>query len=309
MSSQNLKILWLVSLLAISVGCFSRCTRSDHTLNNVFRTPSCTLKSFLSALLWLSTALNAHAQSTDLTGIAHVALRVNDLQKSREFYHKLGFEQAFDFVDNGKTSVAYVKVNDRQFIELIPRTSDSQPGGILHTCFEVADIESLHKAYLERGLQPTEPKKARAGNLLFAMHGPDDQLLEYTQYMPGSLHSLDRGKHIGDRISTHMLEATTPVRDLADERAYYTDKLAFKSTASDGNEMLAAGSSGDKVELEVGPPDAKPRVVFTVANVRDAAHDLRKRGFKVQKSHHAVSVTDPDGAVIVFVASAPGTKL
>jgi catechol 2,3-dioxygenase-like lactoylglutathione lyase family enzyme len=277
-------------------------------LNNVSRTPSLrTLKSFLIALLSLSSALNVHAQSTDLTGIAHVALRVNDLQKSREFYHKLGFEQAFDFVDNGKTSVAYVKVNDRQFIELIPRTSDSQPGGILHTCFEVADIESLHKAYLERGLQPTEPKKARAGNLLFVMHGPDGPLLEYTQYMPDSLHSLDHGKHIGDRISTHMLEATTPVRDLAGERAYYTEKLAFKSTASDGNEMFVAGSSGDKVELEVGPPDAKPRVVFTVANVRTATRELRKRGFKVQKSHHAVSVTDPDGAVIVFVASTRGT--
>ena len=277
-------------------------------MNNVIRTPSPrTLKGFLIALLSLSSALNVHAQSTDLTGIAHVALRVNDLQKSREFYRKLGFEQAFDFVDNGKTSVAYVKVNDRQFIELIPRTSDSQPGGILHTCFEVADIESLHKAYLERGLQPTEPKKARAGNLLFVMHGPDDQLLEYTQYMPESLHSLDHGKHIGDRISTHMLEATTPIRDLAGERAYYTDKLAFKSAASDGKEMFVAGSSGDKVELEVGPPDAKPRVVFTVANVRTATHELRKRGFKVKKSHHAVSVTDPDGAVIVFVASTRGT--
>jgi catechol 2,3-dioxygenase-like lactoylglutathione lyase family enzyme len=277
-------------------------------LKNVIHTPSPrTLKSFLIALLSLSSALNVHAQSTNLTGIAHVALRVNDLQKSREFYHKLGFEQAFDFVDNGKTSVAYVKVNDRQFIELIPRTSDSQPGGILHTCFEVADIESLHKAYLERGLQPTEPKKARAGNLLFVMHGPDDQLLEYTQYMPESLHSLDHGKHMGDRISTHMLAATTPIRDLAGERAYYTDKLAFKSTASDGNEMFVAGSSGDKVELEVGPPDATPRVVFTVANVRTATHQLRKRGFKVQKSPHAVSVADPDGAVIVFVAPTQGT--
>ena len=91
------------------------------------------------------------AQSTDLTGIAHIALRVNDLDKSRDFYHKLGFEQGFEFSDNGKISVAYLKVNDRQFIELIPRTSDSQPGGILHTCFEVADIESLHKAYLDTG--------------------------------------------------------------------------------------------------------------------------------------------------------------
>ena len=51
----------------------------------------------------------------------------------------------------------------------------------------------------------------------------------------------------------------------------------------------------------------KPRVVFTVANVRTATHQLRKRGFKVQKSPHAVSVTDPDGAVIVFVAATQGT--
>jgi catechol 2,3-dioxygenase-like lactoylglutathione lyase family enzyme len=253
--------------------------------------------------------LAVHAQSTDLTGIAHIALRVNDFQKTRDFYHTLGFEQAFEFTDSGKLSVAYIKVNDHQFIELIPRTSDSQPGGILHTCFEVADIESLFKAYVARGLQPTEPKKARAGNLLFVMHGPDDQLLEYTQYMPESLHSLDHGKHLGDRISTHMLEATTPVHNLPVERAYYTDRLAFKSAGSDGNELYIAGSSGDKVELQAALPDAKPHVMFAVANVRHAAQELRKRGFEVQKSRHAISVTDPDGAVILFVAptQAPGS--
>jgi catechol 2,3-dioxygenase-like lactoylglutathione lyase family enzyme len=231
---------------------------------------------------------------------------VNDLQKSREFYHRLGFEQAFEFTDNGKTSVAYIKVNDRQFIELIPRTSDSQPGGILHTCFETADIESLHRAYVERGLQPTEAKKGRAGNLLFVMHGPDDQLLEYTQYMPESLHSLDYGKHLGERISTHLLEATTPVRDLTGERTYYADKLAFKSASFDGKQMYVAGNSGDKVELQAETPGAKPRVVFTVPNVRQAAHELHKRRFKMQKSNHTVSVTDPDGAVIVFVAPSRG---
>ncbi len=165
------------------------------------------------AVLGLFSVQNARAQSTDLTGIAHVALRVNDLQKSQAFYKTLGYEEAFSFTDNGKVSVSYVKVNDRQFIELIPRSNDSQPGGILHTCFEVADIEALHKAYVERGLQPTEPKKARAGNLLFVMHGPDNQLLEYTQYMPDSLHSQSRGKHLlPNRVSTHMVEATTPVQ-------------------------------------------------------------------------------------------------
>ena len=265
-----------------------------------------TLRSCLIAVLGILSTAVAYGQSTDLTGIAHIALRVNDLEKSREFYKTLGFEQAFEFTDAGKVSVAYIKVNDRQFIELIPRTSDSQPGGILHTCFEVADIESLHKAYVERGLQPTEPSKGRAGNLLFTMHGPDDQLLEYTQYMPESLHSLARGKHLGDRVSTHMLEATTAIKDLAAEHKYYVAKLGFKSASSDGNEMYVAGNSGDKVELQAETATSKPRVVFAVANVGHAAHDLGGRGFKVQKNHHTVSITDPDGAVLVFATPHAG---
>ena len=258
-------------------------------------------------VLALLSPLSAPAQSTDLSGIAHVALRVNDLQKSQAFYKTLGYEEAFSFTDNGKVSVSYVKVNDRQFIELIPRSNESQPGGILHTCFEVADIEALHKAYMERGLQPAEPKKARAGNLLFVMHGPDNQLLEYTQYMPDSLHSESRGKHLlPNRISVHMIEATTPVRNLAAERSYYTEKLAFRNAGSHGNEMYVAGNSRDKVELQLDTPTAKPRVVFAVTNVGQTAHELRSRGLKVRKSRHAASVNDPDGAVIVFAAAHGG---
>jgi catechol 2,3-dioxygenase-like lactoylglutathione lyase family enzyme len=261
----------------------------------------------LATVLALCCALRAYPQSTDLTGIAHVALRVNDLQKSREFYHTLGFEQAFEFTDAGKTSVAYIKVNDRQFIELIPRTDDSQPGGILHICFETADIESLHKAYLERGLQPTDVQKGRAGNILFSIRGPDGQVLEYTQYLPGSLHSLDHGKHLGEhRVSDHLFEATAPVRDIAAERAFYTNKLAFKEVSPlgidkiDGPELSIAGNSGDRVALQVGTPAAKPRIVFAVTSTRQAATQSRSRGFKVQKEHHTISITDPDGTVIVF---------
>ena len=258
--------------------------------------------SVLIAVFVCMSAPIASAQSTDLMGIAHVALRVNDLQKSRDFYNTLGFEEAFSFSDAGKVSVSYVKVNDRQFIELIPRTSESQPGGILHTCFEVADIESLHNAYVAAGLQPTEPKKARAGNLLFVMHGPDNQLLEYTQYLPDSLHSQDHGKHLSPRrISSHLLATTTAAKDLAGERSYYTVKLAFKSAGHDGNEMDIPGKSGDQVELQDDTPDAKPRVMFAVSNIRQTARDLSRRGLRVQKNRHSVSVTDPDGTVIVFV--------
>jgi catechol 2,3-dioxygenase-like lactoylglutathione lyase family enzyme len=38
-----------------------------------------------------------------LAGIAHVAFRVTDVQKSRDFYRTLGFEQSFEFTDTGKS--------------------------------------------------------------------------------------------------------------------------------------------------------------------------------------------------------------
>jgi len=126
------------------------------------------------AVLGFVSVQNARAQSTDLTGIAHVALRVNDLQKSQAFYKTLGYEEAFSFTDNGRVSVSYVKVNDRQFIELIPRSNDSQPGGILHTCFEVADIHAA-KAELE-GKGATvlgAPRIGAHGTLVIFVHPKD----------------------------------------------------------------------------------------------------------------------------------------
>jgi catechol 2,3-dioxygenase-like lactoylglutathione lyase family enzyme len=257
-------------------------------------------RSILILVFGLVCTLNLFAQSPDLAGVAHVAFRVDDLQKALEFYQKLGFEQAFEFSDAGKTSVAFIKINDRQFIELYPRIDPSQPGGLMHICFEANDIQSVHDAYVKQGLQPTEVKKARAGNLLFVMHDPEGQLLEYTQYLPGSLHSEDRGKHLGEhRLSQRLFEATAGVQDMEAERAFYSSKLSF-AVASYGAELYIPGKSGERVELQSA--SAKPGLTFAVASVRHTGHDLRARGFEVRKGHGTVSVPDADGAVIVFAS-------
>src|SRR5689334_23932801 len=83
-----------------------------------------------------------------LAGMAHVALRVTDIRKSREFYGRLGFEEAFTFSDPGKPPVSYLKVNDRQFIELYERSDDAQPPGLMHVCYEAGDIDALREYYL-----------------------------------------------------------------------------------------------------------------------------------------------------------------
>jgi len=250
---------------------------------------------FFPVLLW---ATAGNGQAPPLAGIAHVAFRVSDLNKSRDFYRKLGFEQAFEFADGRISTVAFMKVNDRQFIELYPRHDSSQVLGLMHVCYESTDISAVHDAYGTRGLDPSEVKKARAGNLLFVLHDPEGQLVEYTQYEPGSLHSMDRGQHLGAaRVSDSLTGASFPVRDVSAEQAFYTEKLGFANALPTGPTLQLPGNSGDSIELESAP--AVPGIAFLVENAKHTAKDLRHRGFRVQTSHHAVSVTDPDGFLIV----------
>lgn len=251
------------------------------------------------ACILLST-LAAQTQSRDLAGIAHVAFRVSNLERSRDFYHKLGFEQAFEFDDQGKTSVSFIKINDRQFIELYPRKDDTQPLGLMHICFVTDNIDSVHSAYLKQQLQPTESKKARAGNLLFLLHDPEGHLLEYTQYMPDSLHSKSHGEHLGEhRVSEHLVRASAAADNISSQRAFFVSKLGFAGGPAP-TILRLAGSSGDEVELQ--SPAERPRIAFRVASLRRSAKELRRRGFPVHKDHHAVEIADPDGALLIFTS-------
>ena len=261
------------------------------------------------AILLMAGLLAAPAPqpSPALTGIAHVALRVADLQKSREFYQKLGFEQAFEFADPGKAPVSYMKLNDRQFIELYQRADDSQPLGLMHVCYEAGDLNALHDFYVQRGVAAPEVKKARAGNLLFSLHDPENQTLEFTQYMPGSLHFEDRGKHLGEkRISQHMLRATIPVKDLDAERLFYTSKLGFEETkAANAVRLKIPGSSGDEIELQAENKSALPHIIFVVGSVERASREL---GAGLSSPKGSFSLKDPDGAVITFTEDQNGKQ-
>ena len=248
---------------------------------------------FLAILSW--------AQSPSLSGIAHVAFRVADVAAARAFYQKLGFEQAFEFTKDGKTTEAFIKLGDRQFIELYPR--DSQPTGLMHVCYESSNLDPLYAEYVKRELQPSPVRKAGAGNMLMVIRGPENQTIEYTQYMPGSMHFEDHGKHLGEnRVSQHLLGATLAVKDLAAARAFYTGKLAFepRQESAGGVYLRLPGGSGDEVKLEPAGGDTKPGLFFAVANVQRAAADLKSRGLEVKTTPTAVSVTDLDGVIIFF---------
>jgi catechol 2,3-dioxygenase-like lactoylglutathione lyase family enzyme len=247
----------------------------------------------------------APVQGPDLAGIAHAAIRVGDLDKSRDFYGKLGFEEAFAMSRDGKTTQSFVKVNDLQFIELYPQGRPTDTPGFMHLCFESSGIEAINQTYAARGLAPIPVRKAAAGNLLFTMSGPEKQNIEYTQYMPGSKHSNDKGLHLGvKRISEQIVAMGIEMQDPESARQYYVEKLGFAPAAplEPGGIWLALpGPSGQRVEIIQHKPDSAFVFYFGVPDLHSAAEQLKALRIAVEKHKSMLSIHDPDGNRIVFV--------
>jgi catechol 2,3-dioxygenase-like lactoylglutathione lyase family enzyme len=255
------------------------------------------------ALAICTLAAQAQTDTPVLTGIAHVAIRVSDLTRSRDFYHKLGFEEAFTLTKDGVTTESFLKVNDRQFIEMYP-LQPWQPIGFMHVCFEGADLEALNRDYVARGLSPTPVKRAGAGNLLFAMEGPEKQNIEYTQYMPGSLHSNDQGKHLGaDRISTELVAFSLAMEDPLAAEAFYRQKLGFQPLQRFFEPgLIALRLSGPSREVvQITSAGSALQMFFSVSDLRHVAARLSTLHLSVQKQASMLTMRDPDGNRIVFV--------
>jgi catechol 2,3-dioxygenase-like lactoylglutathione lyase family enzyme len=253
----------------------------------------------------------AHAQSDGapplpFNGIAHVAIRVHDLAASVAFYQKLGFEQAFDLRKNDVPYESFIKINDSQFIELYPATEHDPTVGFLHLCFEGVDLNAIHDDYVTRGLTPTAVRKAGAGNLLFTLAGPEQpsgpQNIEYTQYMPGSLHSNDEGKHIGpDRVADKLVAVALAMKDTAAARDFYINQLLFKPIAGDQMDLHMPGESGEEVEIvPAASLGTKARLTFESANLSKSARELHKQGIDAEKNGQTLTIKDPDGNVLLL---------
>jgi len=269
------------------------------------------LRALLATLLTTFIAVSVHAQSDGtppppFNGIAHVAIRVHDLAASVAFYEKLGFEQAFDLRKNDIPYESFIKINDHQFIELYPVTDKDPKPGFLHLCFEGADLNAIYTDYIDHGLTPTAVRKAGAGNLLFTMAGPlqpwGPQNIEYTQYMPGSLHSNDEGKHLGaDRVATKLIAIALAMNDTAGARDFYINQLHFKPIANDQMDLHMPGESGQEVEIVPIPAiGTKARLTLGTENLARSGRLLHKEGVAAVKNGATLTITDPDDNILIL---------
>lgn len=128
-----------------------------------------------------------------IMGFTHAAVRVIDIDKSLEFYcGVLGLPEKFRlYREDGSLRLVYLKVAERQFIELFPGASGPfvrpESAAVVHICFEVDDIQAIYRQLSSRGVATNgEPKTGDDGSLQFWTQDPDGYPIEFHQFTPQS---------------------------------------------------------------------------------------------------------------------------
>jgi catechol 2,3-dioxygenase-like lactoylglutathione lyase family enzyme len=195
------------------------------------------IKRLLAALV--AVTLGASAVSADapkrprITGVSHIALYVHDVASALAFYKGLlGFEEPYRLTrGNGDLHLTFLKVNDRQCIEIFPE-KEAGTDRLYHIALEVHDAEAMRVYLMARGVKvPDKTPVGRIGNANFFVTDPDGHIVEIVQYLPGGWTMRDKGKHLPDtRISARITHVGVTVASLSKSLAFYRDVLGCRET-------------------------------------------------------------------------------
>lgn len=130
-----------------------------------------------------------------IVGLAHVAIKVTDLDRSLDFYiNRLGFPEMLRLnKDDGSTWLVYLRITDDQYLEVFPGAeNDRAPGwdanGMNHMCLAVEDIDAVVKRIEAAGISLLLPLKlAVDGNRQAWLEDPDGNRIELMEMDANSL--------------------------------------------------------------------------------------------------------------------------
>ena len=211
------------------------------------------------ALFALAPLLSAQPQRPRILGVAHIALYVSDIEKSRAFYKDfLGFGEPFQ-LDNpdGSLSLTFIKVNERQYIELFPGLKPDADR-LNHISIQTDNPEAMRVYLASRGVAvPAKTPKGRIKNSNFNVKDPDGHTVEIVQYEPDGWSVREKGKYMsGARVSDRILHLGIIVGDLAAANKFYGDILGFR-------EIWRGSSNGEVLSwTNMQVPDGEDYIEF-----------------------------------------------
>jgi catechol 2,3-dioxygenase-like lactoylglutathione lyase family enzyme len=230
-----------------------------------------------------------------ILGISHTALYVSDLEKARWFYEDfLGYAEPYNLKrDDGSVRIAFVKINEDQYIELFT-DKPKQEGQLNHIAFYTDSAEGMRAYLAARGVKvPEKVEKGKIGNLNFTVTDPDGHTVEIVQYEPDGLTRQAEGKFLPEtRISTHIPHVGVTIGALDPAVKFYGGVLGF--------EEIWRGSSNGKVLswTNMRVPDGKDYLEFML-------YEKMPEGKELGGKNHICLVTPDIGKAVATLKARP----
>ena len=120
------------------------------------------------------------------TGVQHIGIPTNDICKTIEFYHALGFTTALRTV-NGTEEVAFLQLHNLMIETYQNHQAKMEPGSIDHIAIDVKHIEELFATVRDAGIFTLLDTQVNGlpfwehGVKFFTIEGPNKEKIEFCE--------------------------------------------------------------------------------------------------------------------------------
>ena len=119
------------------------------------------------------------------TGLQHIGVPTNDLEKTIAFYEALGFTVALRTA-NGDEQVAFLRLGDLTIETYQNFRATGLAGAVDHIAINVTDVDAARRIADDMGLEVIEEGQLpfwSNGVKYFTILGPNREKLEFNQYL------------------------------------------------------------------------------------------------------------------------------
>ena len=123
------------------------------------------------------------------TGIQHIGIPTNDIEKTIAFYKELGFETALQTINKeADEKVAFLKLKTLVIETYENKAAKLESGAIDHVAIDVNDIQEVYQYISEKKLNTTNDTIHflpfwKNGVRFFTIEGPNMEKIEFSQYL------------------------------------------------------------------------------------------------------------------------------
>lgn len=120
-------------------------------------------------------------------GVQHIGIPTNDIEKTKAFFAKIGFEVAFSTI-NGTEKVAFLRLGNLVIETYQNGQAAMKPGAVDHICIDVKNIDELFPVVKAAGLEMLDDKVNFLpfwdnGVKFFTVIGPDKEKIEFCEML------------------------------------------------------------------------------------------------------------------------------